>query len=65
VFTAPGCPRSTCTLCRSSWRRGGIRTPYVIRFPTMIERQMETLKNAFHKAISDNHYQGGTSACTR
>jgi len=59
VFTAPGCPPVDLHTLSIELARRGIRTPYVVRFPTMIERQMETLKNAFHKAISDNHYQGG------
>lgn len=58
VFSAPGCPSVDLHVLSLELARRGIRTPYVVRFPTMIERQMETLKSAFAKAITDNNYQG-------
>ena len=58
VFTAPNCPPVDLHVLSLELARRGIRTPYVVRFPTMIERQMETLKSAFAKAITDNNYQG-------
>ncbi len=59
VFTAPNCPPVDLHALSVELARRGIRTPYVIRFPTMIEKQMDTLKSAFAKAIAENSYQGG------
>jgi arginine decarboxylase len=59
VFTPPGCPVVDLHVLSIELARRGIRTPYVVRFPTMIENQMSKLKEAFRKAISENPYQGG------
>ncbi|MEM9454528.1 MAG: biosynthetic arginine decarboxylase [Myxococcota bacterium] len=37
----------------------GIRTPFVVRFPSVIEGQMRRLQRAFAKATAENEYQGG------
>ncbi len=37
----------------------GIRTPFVVRFPTMIEGQMRRLQHAFARATAENEYEGG------
>ncbi len=58
VFTAPNSPPVDLHALSQELARRGIRTPYVVRFPTMIENQMSGLKDAFHKAIVDNGYQG-------
>jgi len=59
VFTAPGSPPVDLYALSQELARRGIRTPYVIRFPTMIENQMGRLKEAFHKAFAENNYQAG------
>lgn len=59
VFTAPNSPAVDLYALSQELARRGIRTPYVIRFPTMIENQMGKLKEAFHKAFGENSYQAG------
>ena len=51
VFSAPNSPPVDLHALSQELARRGIRTPYVVRFPTMIENQMRQLKEAFHKAI--------------
>ena len=58
VFAAPNSPPVDLHALSQELARRGIRTPYVVRFPTMIENQMRQLKEAFHKAIAENSYQG-------
>ena len=58
VFKAPASPPVDLHALTMELRRRGIRTPYVIRFPTMIEAQMKTLRDAFDKAFVDNGYLG-------
>lgn len=58
-FVAPNSPPVDLYALSIELARRGIRTPYVIRFPTMIEQQMGRLKDAFGKAATDNNYQGG------
>ncbi|MFY0536950.1 biosynthetic arginine decarboxylase [Nannocystis pusilla] len=58
VFAAPNSPAVDLYALSQELARRGIRTPYVVRFPTMIENQMGTLKDGFAKAIADNSYQG-------
>src|SRR5688572_28630606 len=36
----------------------GIRTPFVMRFPTMIQGQIERLRRAFEAAIKENAFVG-------
>ncbi|MEZ4448822.1 MAG: biosynthetic arginine decarboxylase [Nannocystaceae bacterium] len=59
VFKAPNSPAVDLQQLSIELRKRGIRTPYVIRFPTMIEHQMRMVKEAFDKAFGDNGYQGG------
>jgi len=58
-FTAPG--RAPIDLERLTQHldRRGIETPFVIRFPEMVEQQMEALHSAFDKAAIDNGFKGG------
>ena len=65
VFSAPGCPTVDLHVLSLELARRGIRTPYVVRFPTMIERQMETLKSAFARRSPITTTRARTSACTR
>lgn len=58
VFVAPNSPPVDLHALSLELHRRGIRTPYVVRFPTMIENQMHLLKEAFAKACADNSYQG-------
>ncbi len=39
--------------------RRGIKTPFVVRFPHMIERQMHSLCDAFGKAAEEHGFTGG------
>ncbi|MEZ4385296.1 MAG: biosynthetic arginine decarboxylase [Nannocystaceae bacterium] len=59
VFRAPGVPEVDLQRLSQELKRRGIRTPYVIRFPTMITRQMRLLKEAFDRAFAENQYEGG------
>ncbi|HEY8378786.1 MAG TPA: biosynthetic arginine decarboxylase, partial [Nannocystis sp.] len=59
VFVAPNAPPVDLHALSVELHRRGIRTPYVVRFPTMIENQMHLLKEAFAKACAENSYEGG------
>src|SRR5690606_4928024 len=58
VFEAPNSPPVDLFMLSEELRQRGIHTPYVVRFPTMIENQMSLLKEAFAKACADNSYRG-------
>ncbi len=43
-------------------RSGGIRGPLLLRFPHLIQKQIDSLYSNFHRAIAENHYQGSFHA---
>lgn len=57
-FQAPNCPLVDLQKLSEELGRRGIRTPYILRFPTMITNQMRMLKEAFAKASKENNYSG-------
>ncbi len=59
IFRAPGVPEVDLHNLSCELKRRGIRTPFVVRFPTMITRQMQVLRAAFDRAFKDNDYSGG------
>jgi arginine decarboxylase len=59
TYRAPDLPPVDMHALAEFLDRRGIRTPFVVRFPTMISGQMRRLHRAFEKAIGDNKY-GGT-----
>ncbi|MCA9655246.1 MAG: biosynthetic arginine decarboxylase [Myxococcales bacterium] len=59
VYRAPGVPPVDMHRLAEHLETRGIRTPFVVRFPTVVQGQMRRLKNAFAKAIKDNSYGGG------
>jgi arginine decarboxylase len=59
VFKAPGLYDVDLHKLATFVEKRGIRTPFVIRFPKMIERQMKTLHDAFAKAANEHQYRGG------
>lgn len=59
VFRAPGLPPVDLHQISEFLAARNIRTPFIVRFPTVISGQMARMKRAFAKAIADNHYPGG------
>lgn len=43
-------------------RQEGLRGPIILRFPHLIEKQIDTLYSHFHRAIEENRYEGGFKA---
>jgi len=58
VFRAPGLPPVDLYNLSRFLESKGIRPPYVIRFPSMINERLHRLRNAFQAAIQENHYDG-------
>ena len=58
VFTAPDTSPIDLHELTDALSRRGIQTPFVIRFPTMIRRQMRRLHEAFEKAATGAKYRG-------
>lgn len=58
TYRAPGLPPVDLHALAEFLEKRGIRTPFVVRFPTMIVGQMRRLHQAFAKAIRDNKYGG-------
>ena len=56
TFNAPGVPGVDLHQLAEFLEGRGIRPPFVVRFPTMIQARMQRLKDAFAKAIKDNKY---------
>jgi arginine decarboxylase len=59
TFRAPNLPPVDLHALAEFLEARGIRTPFVARFPTMIEGQMRRLHRAFRQAITANAYKGG------
>lgn len=59
VYRAPGLPPVDLHRVAEFLEARGIRTPFIVRFPTVIEGQMRRLQQAFSRAISDNGFTGG------
>jgi arginine decarboxylase len=59
VYAAPRCaPVDLHELAERMVARG-LGTPFVVRFPTMIEGRLRRLRTAFDAAIAEQHYSGG------
>ncbi len=58
-FSVPGVGRVDLHGLAEELDRRGIRTPFVARFPAMIQRQMERLHQAFLTAGRANEFTGG------
>jgi len=58
-FQAPGFPTVNLHELSVALERRGIHSPYVVRFPTMIEGQLKRIRDAFQRACQDNEYRGG------
>src|SRR5689334_4267825 len=56
LFRAPKMPAVDLHELAIFLEKRGIRTPFVVRFPTMIHGQMERLKKAFDAAIKENQF---------
>jgi arginine decarboxylase len=59
IFTAPDGPAVDLQHMAEMLNRRGIHTPFVVRFPAMIERQMGRLHRAFSKAGKANEFTAG------
>lgn len=59
VFHAPGIPAIDLQTVAASLSARGISAPFVLRFPTMIAKQMGRLSQAFVDAGKDNQFRGG------
>ncbi|MEM7151765.1 MAG: biosynthetic arginine decarboxylase [Myxococcota bacterium] len=59
VFRAPGLAPVDLHQLAEHLEGRGIRTPFIVRFPTVVKGQMQRLTRAFHKAITENGYSGG------
>jgi arginine decarboxylase len=59
TFRAPGCNEVDLQALAELLDRRGISSPFVVRFPTMIEAQMRRLHDAFESAGHDNGFSGG------
>lgn len=59
VYRAPGMPPVDLHRLAEHLETQGIRTPFIVRFPTVVQGQMRRLHRAFAKAIGDNAYGGG------
>ncbi|MCH9683355.1 MAG: biosynthetic arginine decarboxylase [Deltaproteobacteria bacterium] len=59
VFRPPNLPPVDLHLVAEHLENRGIRTPFVVRFPSVITGQMLRFSQAFAKAIVDNSYEGG------
>ena len=59
VFRAPRLPPVDLQALAENLEARGIRTPFVVRFPTMIQGRLERLRAAFDKAIADQGFPGG------
>ncbi len=57
-FRAPKLPAVDLHELALFLEKRGIRTPFVVRFPSMIHGQMERLKRAFDAAIKENAFVG-------
>lgn len=58
-FLAPGRDPVDLERLAQQLDRRGIQTPFVIRFPEMVEQQMESLHGAFETAAAENGFKGG------
>ncbi len=58
-FRAPGFPTVDLHALSVALEKRGIHSPYVVRFPTMIERQLGRIRDAFQLACTDNEFTGG------
>jgi arginine decarboxylase len=58
VFRAPKLPPIDLQEVAMFLEKRGIRTPFVMRFPTMIQGQIERLRRAFEAAIKENAFIG-------
>lgn len=58
LFKAPGCAPVDLQDLAVFLEQRGIRTPFVVRFPTMIQGQMGRLRRAFDAAIKENAFVG-------
>lgn len=56
LFRAPSLPPVDLHELAMFLEKRGIRTPFVVRFPSMIHGQMERLKKAFEAAIKENQF---------
>jgi arginine decarboxylase len=59
VFAAPGVPPLDLQDLVETLASRGISTPFVVRFPSMIEEQMRRLHAAFDKAGRENKFTAG------
>ncbi len=59
VYRAPELPPVDLHRVAEHLEGRGIRTPFIVRFPTAITGQMLRMKKAFAHAIGDNGYVGG------
>lgn len=59
VYRAPGLPPVDLHEVAEFLDARNIRTPFVVRFPTVVQGQMRRMRDAFAKAIADNSYGGG------
>ena len=58
VFAAPDAPPVDMHQLAEALLGRGIRSPFVVRFPSMIVQQMRRLTQAFAKACQDNAFAG-------
>ncbi len=58
-FRSPRFPSVDLHELSTALENRGIRSPYVVRFPTMIERQLQRICEAFQTACTTNEFRGG------
>ncbi|MBK6917708.1 MAG: biosynthetic arginine decarboxylase [Deltaproteobacteria bacterium] len=58
LYKAPSLPPVDLHEMAMFLEKRGIRTPFVVRFPSMIHGQMERLKKAFDASIKENAFVG-------
>ncbi|MCX4243524.1 biosynthetic arginine decarboxylase [Paraliomyxa miuraensis] len=59
VYRAPGLAPVDLHRVAEYLEGRGIRTPFIVRFPTVVQGQMRRLQQAFARAINENGYKGG------
>ncbi|MCA9710218.1 MAG: biosynthetic arginine decarboxylase [Myxococcales bacterium] len=59
VYRAPELPPVDLHAVADRLESRGIMAPFIVRFPTVIEGQMQRLRQAFARAMTENDYRGG------